>query len=93
MEKALAYARQARTLLDECGGQGPETPQLDYFICHQVFTAAQEPENAQATLQSAYKLVMERAEKIKDLTLRQSFLERVPINQEIAQAARQHNVG
>jgi len=93
LEKALAYARQARTLLDECGGQGPETPQLDYFICHQVFTAAQEPENAQATLQSAYKLVMERAEKIKDLTLRQSFLERVPINQEIAQAARQHNVG
>ena len=42
-------------------------------------------EMARAALQSAYNLVMARAEKITDPALRQSFLERVPVNREILQ--------
>ncbi len=83
MAKALDYARQARALLDECGGQGPETPQRDYFVCHQVFRAAGETAAARHCLTEAKRLIKERAEKIKDPGLRQSFLERVPINREI----------
>ena len=87
MDQALDYARQSRALLDECAGQGPETPQRDYFVCHQVFAAGGEAGSAQHCLREARRLVMERAEKIKDPALRQSFLGRVPINREIVQAA------
>jgi len=92
MGKALGHARQSFALLEECGGQGPEFPQQDYFYCYQVFAAGGENETANQALQAAYNLVMARAEKIADSALRQSFLERVPINREIVQAARQHNI-
>jgi tetratricopeptide (TPR) repeat protein len=82
---ALDYARQALTILDKCQGEGPEFPQQDYFTCYQVFAAAGEADAARAALQSAYRLVMARAEKITDPALRQSFLERVPINRQIVQ--------
>ncbi|HET9223560.1 MAG TPA: tetratricopeptide repeat protein, partial [Roseiflexaceae bacterium] len=81
--RSLEYARQSLALLDECGGVGPEFPQLDYFICSQVLGAAGQPEAAQIALRSAYNSVMGRAEKITDPLLQQSFLERVPINQRI----------
>jgi tetratricopeptide (TPR) repeat protein/class 3 adenylate cyclase len=81
--QALDYARQALTLLNECGGQGPESPQQDYFICYQVLSAAGQAQNAEAALRAAYNLIMERAQKIHDSELRQSFLERVSINQQI----------
>jgi adenylate cyclase len=85
MTKALDYARQALTILDECQGEGPEFPQQDYFTCYQVFAEAGEAEAAQAALQSAYRLVVARAEKIADPSLRQFFLENVPINRQIVQ--------
>jgi tetratricopeptide (TPR) repeat protein len=83
--QALVYAGQALAILDGCGGQGPEFSQQDYFICYQVLAGAGQEERAQAALQSAYNLVMARAEKITDPALRQSFLERVPVNREIVQ--------
>jgi hypothetical protein len=86
---ALDYARQSRAILDDCRGEGPETPQRDYFLCSQVFARAGEPEAAHATLQQAHKLVMARADKITDPSLRHSFLERVPINRQIVEAVRQ----
>jgi tetratricopeptide (TPR) repeat protein len=81
--EALDIARQALAILDECGGEGPEFPQRDYLICYQALAAAGEAEQAQAALESAYDLVMARAEKITDPSLRQSFLERVAVNREI----------
>ena len=66
-------------------GEGPEFPQRDYFLCYQVLAAAGQAERARAALQSAYDLFMMRADKITDPVLRQSFLERVPINREIVQ--------
>lgn len=85
-EEALDYARQALHILDECGGNGPETPQRDYFLCAQVLAAIGDSTGTRTALHSAYKLVLERAEKIVDPELRQSFLERVPINRQIMQA-------
>jgi predicted ATPase/class 3 adenylate cyclase len=83
LAQALEYVAQTQAILEEYGGQGPEFPQQDYFIVYQVLTAAGQSESAQAALRSAYRLVMDKADKITDPTLRQSFLERVAINQAI----------
>jgi tetratricopeptide (TPR) repeat protein len=85
--EALDYAEQALAILEDCGGEGPEFPQQDFFICYQVLVAAGQAKRARATLQSAYNLVMARANKIADPVLRQSFLEKVAINREIVTEA------
>jgi hypothetical protein len=86
--EALDFAHQALEILDECGGQGPQCPQQDYFMCYEVLSAAREIETARAALQSAYDLIVVRADKIVDTALRQSFLEGVPINQQIVTEAK-----
>jgi tetratricopeptide (TPR) repeat protein len=83
LPKALDYAQRALAILEECGGEGPEFPQRDYYICYQVLQAVGEMDGARNSLRSAYRLVMAGAEKIADPTLRQSFLENVPINRRI----------
>ena len=83
--QAMDYAQQALTILDGCGGEGPESPHRDYFVCYQVLAAVGQEGTAWAALQSAYDLVTTRADKITDLAMRQSFLQRVPINREIVQ--------
>jgi adenylate cyclase len=85
IDQALSYAQRALGILEECGGEGPESPQRDYFLCYQVLAAAGRAIEAQMALQSAHNLVMTRAEKIADPVLRQSFLERVQINHQIVQ--------
>jgi hypothetical protein len=82
---ALDYAQQALSILNECGGEGPEAPHRDYFICYQILTAAGQIETARAALESAYALVMGRARKLTDPATRQSFLERVQIKHAIVQ--------
>jgi class 3 adenylate cyclase/tetratricopeptide (TPR) repeat protein len=84
-EAALSFARQALTILDDCNGQGPEYPEWDYFLCHQVLAAAGEQAAARQALESAYQLVMTQSTKITDPAMRQSFLERVPHNREIVE--------
>ncbi len=88
LAQALNYVAQTQAILEECGGEGPEFPQQDYFIAYQVLAVAGQTEAAQAALRSAYNLVMLRAEKITDPTLRQSFLERVAVNQAIVKTYR-----
>jgi predicted ATPase/class 3 adenylate cyclase len=83
LTQALEYAAQTEAILAECGAEGPEFSQQDYFVIYQVLTAAGQNLPAQAALHAAYKLVMARAERIIDSTLRQSFLERVVINRAI----------
>jgi predicted ATPase/class 3 adenylate cyclase len=89
--QALNYAQQALAILEECGGEGPEFPQRDYYICHQVLSAAGQEDAARAALQSAYDQVLARADRITAPALRQSFLEQVPINREIIQEYENHN--
>jgi class 3 adenylate cyclase/tetratricopeptide (TPR) repeat protein len=83
MPQALDHARQALAILDECDGEGAEYPHRDYFVCYQVLAADGQVEAARAALASAYRLVMNQADKIIDPALRQSFLEKVEINREI----------
>jgi adenylate cyclase len=85
---ASDYAQQALNILDECQGEGPESPHRDYFVCYQTLWACGYAEAAQNALRSAYKRIMTRAENITDPSLRQSFLENVPINWQIVQEAR-----
>jgi predicted ATPase/class 3 adenylate cyclase len=85
MAQAMDYAHQALAVLDECGGQGPEYPHQDYFVCYRVLSAAGQEEAASFALQAAYNQVMASAAKIADPALRQSFLERVRVNREIVQ--------
>jgi class 3 adenylate cyclase/tetratricopeptide (TPR) repeat protein len=87
-DKALDYVRQAIDILNECGGEGPETPQQDYFICFQVLKATGHHEQARSALHAAYELVMERADKITDPVLRQSFLKQVAINHQVVSYAK-----
>jgi hypothetical protein len=87
--QALDYARQALRILDECGGEGPEFPQRDYYLCSQVLAAVGEDVAARDALHAAASLVLARADKILDPALRQSFLERVPINHQIVRAMNQ----
>jgi class 3 adenylate cyclase/tetratricopeptide (TPR) repeat protein len=86
--QALGYTEQGLSILEEYGGEGPEFPERDYWISYQVLVAAGQTERAKTVLQSAYALVMRRAERITDLALRQSFLERVEVNREIVAAYR-----
>ena len=89
LAQALDYAHQTLTILQECGGEGPEFPQRDYLIAYRVLTAAGQIDEAQLALKSAYDLVMVRADKIIDPILRRSFLENVAVNQEIVAEAMQ----
>jgi hypothetical protein len=57
-------------------------------LCYRVLAAAGQGECARAALQSAYELVMARADKITDPDLRQSFLERGGDNRQIVQEYR-----
>lgn len=93
LDQALTCAEQAAAILDECGGEGPDFPQRDYFVAYQVLAAAGQPEKAQAALQSAYDLLLARADKITDLALRRSFLERVAVNKQITAEYGKHAQG
>jgi predicted ATPase/transcriptional regulator with XRE-family HTH domain/Tfp pilus assembly protein PilF len=86
-DQAVAYANETLKLLAEVRADEPEFPHRDYFMCYQVYAALAQPDQAHRSLQSAYKIVLTRASKIRDSALRQSFLTCVPINDAIVQAA------
>jgi adenylate cyclase len=89
VDRALACAKQAKDILDECGGEGAEYPQRDYLACYRVLDAAGQAEEASAALRAAHDLVLARAGKIHDPALRRSFLEKVSVNRQVlAEAAR-----
>jgi tetratricopeptide (TPR) repeat protein len=81
--QALDHARQCLSILDESGGEGPEFPARDYYLCYQVLVANEQTAAARAALSSAYRLVEARAVKIDDPAQRQSYLENVPFNRQI----------
>ncbi|RME40271.1 MAG: adenylate/guanylate cyclase domain-containing protein, partial [Caldilineae bacterium] len=85
-DRARACAAEALSILDACGGEGPEFPQADYFACYRVLAALGEEPAARSALQAARQLVTDRAAKIRDPLLQQSFLKKVPINRQIMQA-------
>jgi class 3 adenylate cyclase/tetratricopeptide (TPR) repeat protein len=85
-ERARAYAQEALALLDSCAGDGPDYPQRDYWVCHQIFQALGEDRLARHALQAAHRLLMASADKIADPPMRQSFLYNIAHNWAILNA-------
>jgi predicted ATPase/DNA-binding SARP family transcriptional activator/Tfp pilus assembly protein PilF len=63
---------------------GTESPVQVYLTCYRVLAANQDP-RAPQVLAAAYDLVQERAAKITDRAMQQSFLENVAANREIVE--------
>jgi hypothetical protein len=55
-----------------------------YLTCYRVLQAGHDP-RAGEVLETAHRLLHERAAKIEDERLRRSFLEQVPAHREITQ--------
>ena len=87
-DKALAYVEEILTWLDKNGAGGIEYPLQVYLICYDVLQAGSGPADSRAAdiLATAYKTLMQQADAISDVTLRQSFLENVSANREIQKA-------
>ncbi|MBU1877991.1 MAG: tetratricopeptide repeat protein, partial [Chloroflexi bacterium] len=77
VDKILGYLDQEGGTLD-----GTEEPLRVYLTCYRVLQAQQDP-RARAILQTAHRLLQERASRITDEALRRSFLENVPAHREI----------
>jgi class 3 adenylate cyclase/tetratricopeptide (TPR) repeat protein len=69
--------------LRENGDSTMESPLEAFLACTQVFISVGLIDNAVQALQQARAVLLSRAEKISDPTLRKSFLENVPAHQEI----------
>lgn len=85
-KKALDLSSQAVEMLES--DQISEEPQgilFNHFRILKVFSRVNEAQNY---LQKAYKEVMQRAQKIEDSKLRESFLKNVKINREIIETWR-----
>ncbi len=84
---------QAKHQITEILAYLNEHPMLDgtieplriYFTCYQVLQANQDP-RAEEILQSAYRVLQQRAEKISNEEMRNIFLTRVAAHQNIIQA-------
>ncbi|MBA3468463.1 MAG: tetratricopeptide repeat protein [Herpetosiphonaceae bacterium] len=83
---AADYAQQALKLLDGHINEGLESPCRDYFVCAQVCRQVGDVTTANAALLTAYEQMQQQASKISDQTLRQQFLDRIPLHQAIAVA-------
>jgi tetratricopeptide (TPR) repeat protein len=77
---AEASAHQAIAVLDECGGEGPDFPQRDYWMAANVLESLGRQEAAQSARNRALALLLARAERISDTAMRRTFLEVVPVH-------------
>ena len=83
---ARNYVDETLGILNACEGDGPDFPQRDYWICYQILQYMGETMRAQDALTSAYRLLMQQAERISDLNMRASYLENVSFNRSIIEA-------
>lgn len=86
-DAARQNVQKALDILDACAGVGPDFPQRDYWRCHRVLRALGDELQAARALENAATILMEQAQKISDESMRQSYLENVWFNREIARAA------
>ncbi|MFQ6117267.1 MAG: tetratricopeptide repeat protein, partial [Candidatus Bipolaricaulia bacterium] len=80
---ALEGAGRAVKLLE--AGQETEQPQAIYFNHFRVLSALDREEEAQTYLEKAYETLLERARRIGDRALEESFFEGVELHREILQ--------
>jgi len=84
LKSAVEYTTSLFDLLNKCGGEGPDFPHRDYWMCAQVFSAAGHAIEAEIARIAARRLLLEKADKISDMQMRASFLENVSFNREIS---------
>jgi tetratricopeptide (TPR) repeat protein len=80
---AEAAVHDALDILDGCGGEGPDFPHRDYWLCAQTLDALGRPETARRAREQAALLLGRRAERISDPTMRASYLTAVPLHADI----------
>ena len=83
-DEALATAKRALSILDACGGQGPDFPHRDYWVCAQVLEALGEVDAAHTARRRAHELLMARAARISDPAMRHTYLEQIAVHHDIA---------
>ncbi|HBY97698.1 MAG: hypothetical protein M5U01_16785 [Ardenticatenaceae bacterium] len=74
----------AAYLLEHDVLEGPEEPLRVYWTTYQVLKVAHQDDRAPQILARAHTLLQERAARIRDETVRRSFLENVAAHREIA---------
>ena len=77
----------ALTLLDGCGGEGPDYPQRDYWLCSQVLHALGDGDGERHAHRRAFALLHQRADRISDQAMRLSYLTQVTVHAAINQDA------
>ena len=87
-EEAVNYVEQTLEFLKDHVPNGTEEPMRIYLACYQVLQAADDS-RAKDILKQAHDLLMERAEKITDDAMRNSYLENVAANRKIMEAFNQ----
>jgi tetratricopeptide (TPR) repeat protein len=85
--EAESAVRMALEILQRYAGEGPDYPQRDFYRCGTVLRALGQVEPAEVAEEHAYRLLMERAERIGDAELRHAFLTAIPIHAAIAAGA------
>lgn len=85
LEQARIEVEEMLRYLEEHTAEGNDDPFWVYLTCYQVLEAAGD-ERGQAILKDAYYLLQERALRINDASLQQSYLERVPTHRQIIAA-------
>ena len=85
-EFALERARDIVKWLAENGADGLELPLLVYWHCFTILRMVGTDEEATALLQTAYMVLQEKAARIQNAELRQSFLTQVPYHRQIIAA-------
>jgi class 3 adenylate cyclase/tetratricopeptide (TPR) repeat protein len=80
---AETAVQRALGILDECGGDGPDFPQRDYWLCAQTLAALGHHATAHRARTQAATLLARRAERISDPTMRSTYLTKVQVHAEI----------
>jgi len=79
LDEALKYVEQIMDYLKDHNLDGIDEPMRIYLTCYQVLQANRDP-RAEEILRQAHGILMERAGKITDVAMRQSYLENVAAN-------------
>lgn len=77
--EAQSLVEEILGFLDSHSVTGTEEPLLIYLNCYQVLSSTQDP-RAVDLLYTAYGMLRQSADRIKDPEMRRSYLEKVPVN-------------
>jgi hypothetical protein len=90
--EAQVLIEEILSFLDNHTIDGLDEPMQVYLTCFQVLRANRDS-RAGDLINTAYKILKERADEIKDEEMRHSYLDNVAVNREIIDAWEKHHVG